>query len=127
LGKSATTIHGNHRKLKLKRFSLKINTLTPSYLWLRILNMKQEVQEAKLELIEWVMRQEKAEQLSPLLEVIRNADHHARDKSKIVGYRAKGQQVTKEMLINSVELALVQIMDGEVIALTDIEKESEQW
>jgi hypothetical protein len=89
--------------------------------------MKQEVQEAKLELIEWVMRQEKAEQLTPLLEVIRNADHHARDKSKIVGYRTKGQQVTKEMLISSVQLALAQIMDGEVIALTEVEKESEQW
>ena len=89
--------------------------------------MKQDLNQGKLELIEWIVRQEKLEHLQPLLDVIRNVDLKEQDKSKIVGYKVKGQQVTKEMLVLSIQQALIQITDGEVIALSDIEKDSEQW
>jgi type II secretory pathway component PulC len=89
--------------------------------------MKQVLELSKLELIDWIVRQEKAEQLQPLLDVIRNADIKEQDKSKIVGYRVKGQRITKEMLVMSIQQSLDQIADGEVQALSEIEKESEQW
>jgi type II secretory pathway component PulC len=89
--------------------------------------MKQVLELSKLELIDWIVRQEKAEQLQPLLDVIRNADIKEQDKSKIVGYRVKGQRITKEMLVMSIQQSLDQIADGEVQALSEIEKDSEQW
>jgi len=89
--------------------------------------MKQDLHQGKLELIEWIVRQEKVEHLQPLLDIIHNVDLKEQDKSKIVGYKVKGQRVTKEMLVLSIQQAMLQITDGDVIALSDIEKDSEQW
>jgi hypothetical protein len=89
--------------------------------------MKEDIQYAKLELIEWIVRQENIECLEPLFQAMRSADQHEQDKSKLVGYRVKGQPVTKEMLIAAIQQSLHQITDGECVALNDLEKESEQW
>ncbi|MEN9640069.1 MAG: hypothetical protein RLZZ262_1938 [Bacteroidota bacterium] len=89
--------------------------------------MKQDLQQAKLELIEWIVRQDKSERLEPLLDAMNNVDRNEKDKSKLVGYRVKGQPVTKEMLIAAIQHSINQITDGDCVALNDLEKESEQW
>jgi hypothetical protein len=97
------------------------------YLYAHTDRMKQDIQKAKLELIEWIVRQEKMERLESLFNAMRSTDQHEQDKSKLVGYRVKGQPVTKEMLIAAIQQSLAQITDGECVALNDLEKESEQW
>ena len=65
--------------------------------------MKKDIQKAKLALIEWIVRQEKMERLESLFNAMRSTDQHEQDKSKLVGYRVKGQPVTKEMLIAAIQ------------------------
>lgn len=86
-----------------------------------------EIQQMKLKLIEWVIRQESAEGLQSVINQVNNFDKNLEDSSKLVGFRSNGLRVHKEQLVILLQEALDQYESGNVKSIEDFEKESELW
>lgn len=81
----------------------------------------------KLAIIEWVLKQEKASSLSPLLKLIQQTDEKVLDDNKLVGFRKPGRRMTKKELIESIRLSLNELASNDLISLDELEQESDQW
>jgi hypothetical protein len=81
----------------------------------------------KLTIIEWVLKQEKASALSPLLKLIQQTDEKVLDDNKLVGFRKPGRRITKKELIVSIRASLEELAANDLIALDELEQESDQW
>lgn len=81
----------------------------------------------KLLIIDWVLRQEKSQNLKAMSEMIAQIDRDSADSVKVIGYRAKGLSVTFSQLVSSIKDSIQEIEENKVISLDDLEHESDQW
>ncbi|MFN8863401.1 MAG: hypothetical protein ACK5W1_03735 [Flavobacteriales bacterium] len=81
----------------------------------------------KLQIIEWVTRQDKAGSLLKVLSLIGQLDNETVDGARIMGYRKGGAIVRGKELSDSLSEGLTDIQNGNLISLDQIESESEQW
>ena len=86
-----------------------------------------DIQQEKLAIIEWVIRQEKTSDLQKISKIIHQLDKEISDKNKIVGYRSPGVRVSRSELIRSIESSLAEIKAEAIVGLDDVEHDSEQW
>jgi hypothetical protein len=89
--------------------------------------MATDLSKEKLQLIEWILKQEKASCLKSISELIVKIENQSADSSKIVGYRSKGLRVTKAELIKSINESLGQIQENKLVDLEKVEHDSDQW
>jgi len=81
----------------------------------------------KLAIVEWVIRQDKAGHLHKVLALIEQMEHETVDAKRVMGYRRGGSVVTGEELAATLRNGLEEILDGRIIPLDEVERESEQW
>ncbi len=86
-----------------------------------------DINEEKLLLIEWILKQEKLSAIEKVKKVISDLDHEARDSSKIVGQTPKGSRVSKKMLVERLARSIQDFHSNGLISLDDLENQSEQW
>jgi hypothetical protein len=89
--------------------------------------MASDLSKEKLQLIEWILKQEKASCLKSISDLIVRLENQSADSSKIVGYRSKGLRVTKAELIKSISESLAQIEENKLVDLDAVERDSDQW
>jgi hypothetical protein len=89
--------------------------------------MATDLSKEKLQLIEWILKQEKASCLKSISDLIVRLENQSADSSKIVGYRSKGLRVTKAELIKSISESLTQIEENKLVDLDTVERNSDQW
>ncbi|MFO0360997.1 MAG: hypothetical protein ACK500_04160 [Flavobacteriales bacterium] len=81
----------------------------------------------KLQIIEWVTRQDKAGSLLKVLSLIGQLDNETVDGARIMGYRKGGAIVRGKELSDSLSEGLEDMKNGNLISMDQIESESEQW
>ncbi len=86
-----------------------------------------DLSKEKLQLIEWILKQEKPSTLKSISDLIAKLENQSADSSKIVGYRSKGLRVTKAELIKSISESLAQIEENKIVDIESIERDSDQW
>lgn len=86
-----------------------------------------DINNDKIELIEWIINQEDANQLKKLKTLITELDSDSQDINKVVGQTTKGVRVTKQMLVQKIMQSLKDIENNQLIDIEDLEQESEKW
>lgn len=86
-----------------------------------------DINNDKIELIEWIINQEDANQLKRLKTLITEWDSDSQDINKVVGQTTKGVRVTKQMLVQKIMQSLKDIENNQLIDIEDLEQESEKW
>lgn len=81
----------------------------------------------KLQIIDWVIRQEGSQNLKAVSDIIQRLEKESAESIRIIGYRAKGVPVTMNQLLASVKESLDEIARGEAITLEKLEHDSDQW
>ncbi len=81
----------------------------------------------KLMLIEWIVRQDKIQNLKSVTTFIESMDKESSDSAKVAGYRHKGIKVTMAQLKESIAESVRQIESGEVIPFENLEQDSDRW
>ncbi|MFN8698648.1 MAG: hypothetical protein ACK5XQ_04915 [Flavobacteriales bacterium] len=81
----------------------------------------------KLQISEWVTRQDKAGNLLKVLSLIGQLDNETVDGARIMGYRKGGAIVRGKELSDSLSEGLEDMKNGNLISMDQIESESEQW
>jgi len=89
--------------------------------------MNAEIEQLKLKLIEWVIRQETQDGLQSIVNQVDKVEKSKEDSTKLMGHRSNGVRVLKEQLVKSIQEALSQCESGKVKTLDELEAESEQW
>lgn len=86
-----------------------------------------DINNDKIELIEWIINQEDANQLKRLKTLITELDSDSQDINKVVGQTTKGVRVTKQMLVQKIMQSLKDIENNQLMDIEDLEQESEKW
>lgn len=86
-----------------------------------------DLNEEKLLLIDWIIKQDKLSSLEKVKKVISDHDNEARDSSKIVGQTPKGSRVSKKVLVERLARSIQELQSSELLSLDDLENQSEQW
>ncbi|MBX7051877.1 MAG: hypothetical protein K1X54_07565 [Flavobacteriales bacterium] len=81
----------------------------------------------KVILIDWILKQEKAQNLKSLLQLTESIDNETANLSRNAGYRGKGIPVSMSQLRTNFAEAISQIERGEFKSLEDVEQESDKW
>ena len=89
--------------------------------------MSADISKEKLQLIEWILKQEKMTALKPLTEIILALERDTADTNKIVGYRSRGVRVTYKELVQSLVVAINNLEDETLVGLEAIELQSDKW
>ncbi len=89
--------------------------------------MTAEISKEKLQLIEWILKQEKLAALKPLSEIIAAMERDTADSNRVVGYRSRGVRVTHKELVQSLALASNNLEEKTLLSLENIEVQSDKW
>ncbi|MFN0031557.1 MAG: hypothetical protein ACKVOR_05305 [Flavobacteriales bacterium] len=89
--------------------------------------MAADIHREKLQLIEWILKQEKMAMLKPLHDAIAAMDRDTDDAGRVVGYRARGLRVTRKQLVDSIRMALDELDEVPLITLESLEQDSDKW
>ena len=89
--------------------------------------MAADIYREKLQLIEWIVKQEKMASLKLLSEIMAGMDRAAEDEGRVVGYRARGLRVTRSQLVDVLHKALADLDKSKLVSLETLEQESDKW
>jgi hypothetical protein len=81
----------------------------------------------KIILIDWILKQEKTQNIKAVSQLIDKLDKEADHLSRTAGYRGKGIPVSMAQLQSNLKHALEQIQQGAFKTLDEVENESDKW
>jgi|GEM_PF-1266914 hypothetical protein len=81
----------------------------------------------KLSLIDWIVKQDKLQQLKAVATFIESLDKESTDSAKVVGYRHKGAKVTMAQLKERIAESVRLIEKNQVVSFESLEQDSDRW
>ncbi len=89
--------------------------------------MASEIQKDKLQIIEWIVSQDKLSALKPLKDAIAAMEKDKEDTNEIVGYLSHGVRVTRKQLVQTLLDSVNNLDEKSLIKLEEIEQQSDKW
>jgi glutaredoxin 2 len=81
----------------------------------------------KIDIIEWIVRQDDPAVLKKIIDTIEAWEAEMFSNAKVIGQKPNGTRVSRTELVQSFDEAIAQFRKGMVISLEDFESASETW
>lgn len=89
--------------------------------------MPADLSKEKLQLIEWILKQDQTASLKPLKEAITAMEQDVADTNRIVGQRSRGLRVTRKQLVERLIEAIRTLDEMPLVSLETLEQDSDKW